>query len=117
MIDWAPVTQAIIALIAVLISTLIPKAIMLFFEMQAAKIEKAKELYEHYQAVATEAVNVVQQTMNAFANSAKYIAALASVDAQLHLPPNTSRRLIEDAVIQAKLAWGPAWAAAGGKIE
>jgi len=115
MIDWTPVTQAAIALIAVLISTFIPMAIKLFFEAWSAKLAKAKLIIDQNQEVVSAIVLVVQQTMGALENSAKYQIALQRVDEALHLPPETAHDMIEYAVGEAKLAWGENWEALGGK--
>jgi hypothetical protein len=115
MIDWEPVTQAIIALIAVLISTFIPMAIKLFFEAWQAKLNKAKIIVDQNQEVVSAIVLVIQQTMGALENSAKYQLALQRVDQALHLPTETAHDMIEFAVGEAKLAWGEQWEALGGK--
>lgn len=114
MIDWTPVTSAIVALIAVLISTFIPMAIKLAFEAWSAKLAKAKTVIDQNQEVVDAIVLVVQQTMGALENSAKYQIALQRVDAALHLPPDTAHDMIEYAVGAAKLAWGEEWSALGG---
>ena len=116
MIDWTPVTSAIVALIAVLISTFIPMAIKLAFEAWGAKLAKAKAVIDQNQEVVDAIVLVIQQTMGALANSAKYQIALQRVDNALHLPPETAHDMIELAVGEAKLEWGECWDALGGKI-
>jgi hypothetical protein len=109
MIDWTPVTSAIVALIAVLISTFIPMAIKLAFEAWSAKLAKAKAVIDQNQEVVDAIVMVIQQTLGALENSAKYQVALQRVDAALHLPPETAHDMIELAVATAKLEWGESW--------
>jgi hypothetical protein len=113
MIDWTPVMNAIVALIAVLISTFIPAAIKLFFEMQSARLTKLKAVAENNQEVVDNIVLVIQQTMNALTNSEKYALALRRAEEELHLPAKALDKLIESAVGAAKLTWGEAWKALG----
>ena len=115
MVDWSPVVSAIVALIAVLISTFIPMAIKLFFEAWQAKLNKAKEVIDQNQEVVSAIVLVIQQTLGALENSAKYAIALQRVDEVLHLPHETAHDMIEYAVGEAKLAWGEEWEKLGGK--
>ena len=109
MIDWTPVTSAIVALIAVLISTFIPMAIKLAFEAWSAKLARAKTVIDQNQEVVDAIVMVIQQTLGALTNSAKYAVALQRVDAALHLPTDTAHDMIELAVATAKLEWGEYW--------
>ena len=117
MIDWTPVTSAIVALIAVLISTFIPMAIKLFFEAWQAKLAKARVIIDQNQEVVDAIVLVIQQTLGALENSAKYQIALQRVDAALHLPPETAHDMIELAVATAKLEWGEYWDDLASKPE
>jgi len=114
MIDWTPVTTAIVGLIAVLISTFIPLAIKLFFEAWQAKLEKAKVIADNNQEIVSAIVLVVQQTMGVLGSSAKYQLALQRANDALHLPLDTLHDMIEYAVAEAKLAWGEEWNALGG---
>jgi len=115
MIDWTPVTSAIVALIAVLISTFVPMAIKLFFEAWQAKLNQVKAIVDQNQEVVNAIVMVVQQTLGALENSAKYQIALQRVDDALHLPPETAHDMIELAVATAKLEWGECWTDLAGK--
>jgi hypothetical protein len=117
MIDWTPVTSAIVALIAVLISTFIPMAIKLAFEAWGAKLAKAKAVIDQNQEVVDAIVMVIQQTLGALTNSAKYQVALQRVDAALHLPTDTAHDMIELAVATAKLEWGESWTDLASKPE
>jgi hypothetical protein len=117
MIDWNPVILAIIALIGTIITTLIPIAVTAFFTAQTARLEKLKAIKDKNQAAAEAIVRVIQQTKNAFTNSEKFALALLRIDEELHLPINTTRGLIDDAVASLKLAWGPAWDKLGGKLD
>jgi hypothetical protein len=112
-IDWAPVTTAIVGLIVVLITTFIPLAIKLFFEAWQAKIEKVKAVVDAHQDIVDAIVLVVQQTANGLGNSEKLNLALKEVDTALHLPEDTSRKLIAESVATFKLAWGDQWTALG----
>jgi aspartate ammonia-lyase len=116
-IDWTPVTSAIVALIAVLISTFIPMAIKRAFEAWSAKLAKAKTVIDQNQEVVDAIVMVIQQTLGALENSAKYQVALQRVDEALHLPPETAHDMIELAVATAKLQWGECWSDLATKPE
>ena len=113
-IDWSPVTQAVVALIATLITTFIPLLIKMIFEAQAARLAKVKMLTEQNQAVVTAIVQVVQQTAGVLEGSQKYQLALGKASEALKLPTNTLHDMIELAVSTAKLSWGTAWDALGG---
>jgi hypothetical protein len=109
MIDWTPVTTAIVALIAVLISTFIPLAIKLFFDAWSAKLEKLKATIDANQEIVRAIVTVVQQTLGTLSNSEKYHVALARANEVLNLPVDTLHDMIELAIAEAKLAWGTDW--------
>jgi hypothetical protein len=113
MIDWSPVVTALVGLIVVLITTFIPQAIKLFFEMQTARLEKLKAVIENHQDIVDAIVLVVQQTANGLGNSQKLNLALQQVDTALHLPDDTARKLIAQSVATFKLAWGDQWTALG----
>jgi hypothetical protein len=113
MIDWTPVTTAIVGLIVVLITTFIPLAIKLFFEAWQAKLEKAKAVIDSHQDIVDAIVLVVQQTANGLGNSEKLNLALKEVDAALHLPDDSMRKLIAQSVATFKLAWGSSWTELG----
>lgn len=108
-IDWTPVTTALVSLIAVIITTFIPLAIKLFFDMQSARLAKLKTVVDNNQAIVAAIVTVIQQTMGALANNVKYQIALQRVDEVLNLPSETAHDMIELAVAEAQLAWGDAW--------
>ena len=108
-IDWSPIMTAIVALIAVLISTFIPQAIKLFFEMQTARLEKLKTVVDNNQEIVQAIVTVIQQTMGALGNSQKYQIAVQRANEVLNLPPETIHDMIELAIAEAKLAWGEGW--------
>lgn len=114
-IDWSPVTQAVVALIATLITTFVPLLIKMIFEAQAARIAKVKMLAEQNQAVVAAIVQVVQQTAGVLEGSQKYQLALGKASEALKLPTNTLHDMIELAVSTAKLSWGTQWDALGGK--
>ena len=109
MIDWNPIIIAIIALISTIITTLIPVAIKAFFDAHTAQIESAKAVIDRNQEIVSAIVTVIQQTMGAIGNSAKYQIALQRVDEVLNLPAETAHDMIELAVAEAKLAWGDEW--------
>jgi hypothetical protein len=109
MIDWTPVTTAIVALIATMITTFIPMAIKLFFEMQSARLVKVKQVVDANQKIVADIVAVIQQTMGALTNSDKYHMALGRVTEALHLPPETAHDMIELAIFEAKKASGESW--------
>jgi hypothetical protein len=73
-----------------------------------------KAIADKNQALAESIVRVIQNTKKAFTNSEKFALALLRLDEELHLPINTTRRLIEDAVSSLTLAFGDAWDALGG---
>ena len=116
-IDWSPVTTAIVALIATLITTFVPMIIKLFFEAQSARLAKVKVITEQNQAIVNAIVQVVQQTAGVLEGSQKYQLALGKASESLHLPTNTLHDLIELAVSTAKLSWGTAWDSLGGKAS
>jgi hypothetical protein len=109
MIDWTPVTTAIVALIATMITTFIPMAIKLFFEAQSARLVKVKQVVDANQKIVADIVAVIQQTMGALTNSDKYHMALGRATEALHLPENTIHDMIELAVFEAKKASGESW--------
>lgn len=114
-IDWSPVTSAVVALIATLISTGIPLLIKLIFEAQSARLAKLKAVTEQNQLIVNAIVQVVQQTAGVLEGSQKYQLALGKASESLHLPTNTLHDMIELAVSTAKLSWGASWDALGGK--
>jgi hypothetical protein len=113
-IDWSPVTTAIIALIATMITTFIPMAIKLFFEAQEARMVNLKRVVQSNQKIVDDIVMVIQQTANTLSNSDKYNLALGKASEALHLPANTLHDMIELAVANAKMEWGKDWDAIGG---
>jgi hypothetical protein len=113
-IDWTPIILSIVALISTVIVTLIPIAVTAFTESHTAKLTQLKAIADKNQALAESIVRVIQNTKKAFTNSEKFALALLRLDEELHLPINTTRRLIEDAVSSLTLAFGDAWDALGG---
>jgi hypothetical protein len=113
--NWEPVTTALIALIATLITALVPVIVKAVFDAFTAQLTKAKAVVDKNEAVALKIVEVVQQTFNMLENSAKYQIALQRLTDELHLPPEALHDLIEQAVADMKLASGTSWEALGGK--
>jgi hypothetical protein len=114
-IDWTPIILSIVALISTVIVTLIPIAVTAFTDAHTAKLTQLKAIADKNQALAESIVRVIQNTKKAFTNSEKFALALLRIDEELHLPINTTRQLIEDAVASLTLAWGDAWDALGGE--
>jgi len=117
MIDWSPITTALVALIATLITALVPVIVKAVFDAFSAQLTKAKAVVDKNEAVASAIVKVVQQTFGALTNSAKYQIALQRITDVLHLPPEALHDLIEQAVADMKLASGTSWDELGGKPE
>jgi hypothetical protein len=115
MIDWSPITTALVALIATLITALVPVIVKAIFDAFTAQLTKAKAIVDKNQAIADGIVKVVQQTFGMLENSAKYQIALQRITDRLHLPPEALHDLIEQAVADMKLASGTSWNALGGK--
>lgn len=116
-IDWSPVTTALIALIATVISVYIPMFVKLIYETQKAKLEKVMAFKDANQEVVDGIVKVVQQTLNLATNSEKYHEALARASAALKLPDETLHDMIELAIANFKLSWGEEWEKLGGSEE
>lgn len=114
MIDWTPVTSAIVALIATMITTFIPMAIKLFFEAQAVRLANVKKVVTANQEIVSNIVTVIQQTCNALTDSDKYHLALGRATEALNLPENTLHDMIELAIAEAKMSWGDNWDKIGG---
>lgn len=115
-ISWEPITTALVALIATLITALVPVIVKAVFDAFSAQLTKAKAVVDKNEAVASAIVKVVQQTFGALTNSAKYQIALQRITDVLHLPPEALHDLIEQAVADMKLASGTSWDELGGKI-
>jgi hypothetical protein len=113
MIDWSPVTTALIALISMLIATLAPVLVRAVTDAVTAQLTKAKALADKNQAIAKGIVEVIQNTYKAYTNSQKYQAAFEKLNAELHLPSKQLQQLIEQAVSGLTLAWGEDWAKLG----
>lgn len=116
-IDWSPVTTAIVALIATIITTFVPLAIKLFFEAQEQRLSNVKRVVQNNQQIVSDIVTVIQQTCNALTDSDKYHLALGRATEALNLPENTLHDMIELAVAEAKMEFGKDWDAIGGKTE
>jgi hypothetical protein len=117
MIDWTPVTTALVALIATVITTFIPMGIRFAFEAWAAKMAAVKDFKEKNQAIVSAIVMVIQQSLNALTGAEKYHEALARASEALHLPDQTLHDMIELAVATFKLEWGEEWDIIGGAEE
>lgn len=115
MIDWSPITTALVALIATLITALVPVIVKAVFDAFSAQLTKAKAVVDKNEAIASAIVKVVQQTFGALTNSAKYQIALQRITDVLHLPPEALHDLIEQAVADMKLASGTSWDELGGE--
>lgn len=113
-IDWTPIILSIVALMSTVFVTLIPVAVRAWTDAHTAKLTQLKAIADKNQALAESIVRVIQNTKKAFTNSQKFALALLRLDEELHLPINTTRRLIEDAVSSLTLAFGDAWDALGG---
>jgi hypothetical protein len=115
-ISWEPITTALVALIATLITALVPVIVKAVFDTFSAQLTKAKAVVDKNEAVASAIVKVVQQTFGSLTNSAKYQIALQRITDVLHLPPEALHDLIEQAVADMKLASGTSWDALGGEV-
>jgi len=108
-IDWNPVILAIVALISTVVATLAPIMVTAFINAHTAKLIEVKTLAENNQAIADGIVAVVQNSYKAYTNSEKFQSAFEKLNAALHLPPDQTQQLIEQAVSGLTLAWGDAW--------
>lgn len=113
--DWTPVTTALIALIATVISVYIPMFVKLIYETQRARLQKMYDIKQDNQEVVDGIVKVIQQTLNLATDSEKYHEALIRASAALHLPDETLHDMIELAIANFKLSWGAEWDKLGGK--
>ena len=111
--DWTQVSLAIVALISTIIVTLAPIAATAFINAHTARLIEVKTLAENNQEIANGIVAVVQNSYKAYTNSEKFQSAFEKLNARLHLPPNQTQQLIEQAVSELTLAWGDAWTKLG----
>jgi len=113
MIDWSPITTALVTLIAALITTLVPVFVDYVFKAVSTRLVVVKQVADKNQTLAHDVVVWVEATMKTASSNAKLQAAIAKFNETLNLPTDTIVNLLETAISAAKFEAADDWAKLG----
>jgi hypothetical protein len=113
MIDWSPITTALVTLIAALITTLVPVFVDYIFKAVSTRLLVVKQITDKNQTLAHDVVVWVEATMKTASSNAKLQAAIAKFNETLNLPTDTIVNLLETAISAAKFEAADDWAKLG----
>src|SRR5664280_2581133 len=107
------ITTALVALIATLITTLVPVFVDYVFKAISTRLVVVKQVADKNQTLAHDVVVWVEATMKTASSNAKLQAAIAKFNETLNLPTDTIVNLLETAISAAKFEAADDWAKLG----
>ena len=113
MIDWSPITTALVTLIAALITTLVPVFVDYVFKAVSTRLVVVKQVADKNQTLAHDVVVWVEASMKTASSNVKLQAAIAKFNETLNLPTDTIVNLLETAISAAKFEAADDWAKLG----